>query len=63
MSAKRVLLTAVLCLGLIFGFFQGVSAQPEMFVEYSPLGKIKHFLIPIVARIQWGMGGQRSHLA
>ena len=28
MSAKRVLLTTVLCLGLIFGFFQGVSAQP-----------------------------------
>ncbi len=27
MSAKRVLLTAVLCLGLIFGIFQGVSAQ------------------------------------
>ena len=27
MSAKRVLLTAVLCLGLIFGIFQGASAQ------------------------------------
>jgi hypothetical protein len=27
MSAKRVLLTAVLCLGLIFGIFQGGSAQ------------------------------------
>jgi hypothetical protein len=27
MSAKRVLLTTVLCLGLIFGIFQGASAQ------------------------------------
>jgi hypothetical protein len=27
MSAKRVLLTAVLCLGLIFGIFQGASAK------------------------------------
>jgi len=43
MSAKRVLLTAVLCLGLIFGFFQGGSAQPGNVCRIFPSGQDQTF--------------------
>jgi len=43
MSAKRVLLTAVLCLGLIFGIFQGVSAQPGVSCRIRPFGEDQTF--------------------
>jgi hypothetical protein len=39
MSVKRALLTAVLCLGLIFGIFQGASAQTGNVCRILPRGE------------------------
>ena len=44
MSAKRVFLTAVLCLGLIFGFFRGASAQTgDVSCRIRPSGENQTF--------------------